>query len=426
MEMYDYKKQLPIKSITLKNGLNVIVAQKKNIPVVSINLGYKVGSVSEKRGRTGMAHLFEHLMFEGTSNLQKGEFDRLCSLAGGTNNAYTSYDHTAFTMTLPAHQLELGLWLEADRMQNFLVTEEALEIQKKVVIEEILQVVDNQPYGRWREIMSAQAFSAIHPYSWEVHGRREDVASVEMEDINAFHAKFYRPQNATLVICGNVDPDITFKLVEQHFGNIENEINNEKLKNVRGKSFKKVWAEFYDTVPSTAVFLSYHCPSFVDDTIFSSDIIANVMGGGKSSRLYNSLVYKKQIASFTGAFADKRRESSLITLYAVATEPETTANALADALYEEIFKLSTEGISTKEFDKAINKLTTQIGYEFQYSSSLADIISSQAMFWNMPERVYQLLDRYKSLTIADLKEFVKLHLSFNDCVRVDVIPKIHV
>lgn len=416
------KNTILIESGTLDNGLQVIISPIKKAPVVSINLGYKVGSKNEISGKTGLAHLFEHLMFEGTKNLHKGEFDRLCSMAGGVNNAYTTYDHTAYSMTVPAHQFELPLWLESDRMFNFDITEEALNNQKNVVAEEISQNVENQPYGQWREKLSKSAFSEGHPYSWQVYGSKDDVLSSDLNTIHEFFDLHYRPDNACLAICGDISPEKAYELVYKYFLSSKGVRHVKTQKNVNGLKFGSS-VQFSDTVPAPAVFLSFHIPSFLDDTVYCADLLANILGAGRSSRLYKSLVYDLQIASYCGAFADKRELSSLLTIYAFATTPDISPDKLIEQINSEIQKIRTELVSTNEFSKAINQLTTQIGYDLQYSASIADILTNQKLFWDDPFRIYTLLSKYESISLNDLKDFAIQYLNIDKAVRVDAIPK---
>ena len=205
---------------TLDNGLRAVVIPRPNAPVASVAVTYAVGSYAESPTNTGFAHLFEHLMFEGSENVAHGLFDKYCSEAGGENNAYTTFDKTSYYMSLPAHQLELGLWLEADRMAAFGINEEALEIQKNVVLEEINQNVENSPYGSYSRQLSRLAFAPEAGYSWEVYGNPEHIAGSTLADVRNFYRAFYRPDNACLVVCGAVEENAALALAERYFGAI--------------------------------------------------------------------------------------------------------------------------------------------------------------------------------------------------------------
>ena len=424
MPKLNIKNAIPLEKTTLNNGLEVVVATKNKVPVACINLAYKVGSKDERIGKTGLAHLFEHLMFEGSQNVPKGDFDKLCSMAGGTNNAYTTYDMTSYNMSLPSFQLELGLWLESDRMAGFAVTEEALETQKKVVVEEIKQTVDDQPYGKWREKLAETAFDAQCSYSWEVQGNKEHVAECELQDVKNIFSNYYQPNNACLVISGDIKPDYGFKMAEKYFGDIPNlerswERNIFKPEFLKGN--KKV--SFEDDIPMVAVFSAFHCDGFNNDDVFIADILANILGSGKSSRLYNSLVYEQQLASMAGTFVDKRENSSLITFYLIANSRNTGPEDLNESMNMEIRRILNEGVKENEFKKAINQLTTQLAHELQHSSGIADVVANQVLFWKDPERFYTLLSRYREITIEQINAYAAKILKPENCIRVDAIPK---
>ena len=415
---------MPIFRYKLENGLDVVIIPKNNMPIVSIHLAYRVGSKDEKPGKTGMAHLFEHLMFEGSRNVPKGDFDKFCSLAGGNNNAYTTNDLTAYTMTLPEHQLELGLWLESDRMMNLSLSQAALETQQKVVTEEIHQTVFDTPYGKWREKLSESAYNPNCSYSWEVHGKISDVESVGLADLNSFFGKFYQPGNACLVICGNVKPAEGLGLVEKYFAEIPGKKNGIS-RNVFSEGMKKYGctAGFNDTVPLAGVFKSFHCPGFLNDEILSGDILASIAGGSKSSRMYNSLVYQKQAASQVGAYVDKKEKTSLIVFYAIADNPDIDCNMLSDELDEALGSFLVNPVEQKELEKTINMLDTQIAHELQYSSGIADIAANQALFWDEPERIYSMLDKYRQVNIGDVNDFFREYIKPERSIRIDAIPE---
>lgn len=419
MNLRDY---IDFNYYVLENGLKVLMIDRKFFNSVSLNLSYKVGSRHEVPGKTGMAHLFEHLMFEGSKNLPKGDFDRYCTLAGGTNNAYTTFDMTAYTMTLPSNQIELGLWLESDRMLEFSVSDKSLETQKKVVIEEIRQTVYDQPYGRWRELLGTNAYSPQSPYSWEVHGTIEDVESVVLDDLREFFYNHYTPDNSCLTICGNFNHKSTMSLVKKYFSNINPSISS--FNKIPFSTFDKLGGKidsYSDAVPLNAVFRAFHLPGFLDDKIYIADIIANIAGGGRSSKLFTDLVENKQIASSIGAYVDRREETSLLIFYAIANNEQISVDQLDIALISNIMSFKESLISEYDVNKTINQLTTQAAYEIQFSSGLADIASSQVLFWNDPSRIYNLLDFYKKISENDLLRFSNEFLDDSKSLRIDVL-----
>lgn len=411
-----------MKKTKLANGLKVVLVHK-NIPTVSIALSYRVGSKNEIIGQRGFAHLFEHMMFEGSKNIPHGKFDEYCSIAGGTNNAYTTYDWTSYTMTVPAHQIELALWMESDRMFNFEVSQEALETQKNVVTEEIRQVVENYPYGKWRELLAANAYSDDSGYSWEVHGTIEDVQAADLDKANNFHQSYYRPDNAVLVLVGDVN-DKTLDLVRKYF---DKDIPAEygKLQRHSGKHeiFGNKKADFKDNVPHAGIFLNYHLSGFESDDVLKADLLANILGNGKSSRLFEGLVYEDQIASSVGAYVDKREDSSLMTLYALGSDKNIQTDDMNSLIKDEIKHLLLNGIESEELQKAKNQIISSISYEIQYSYGIADVVATNSLFFEDDSKLLQILEKYSSFTDKELLEFGESLFDFENAVRIDALPK---
>lgn len=416
------KESLKISQKKLGNGLTVVIAPNSKAPVVCITVSYKVGSKNETPDLKGFAHLFEHLMFEGSANIPKGAFDKYCTSAGGTNNAYTSYDQTTYYMVLPSHQLELGMWLESDRMLKFAVTPRALETQQKVVIEEISQTVENQPYGRWRVVQGETGYAAESSYSWEVYGSKERVAAATMQNVEKFYKQFYRPDNACLVITGDVEENYAFSLAEKYFG----EITTSDMAKPEAL-FKNEWRKsgqgtMPDAVPHNAVFLSFHIDGFLNDSIHTADVLATLLGEGRSARLYNALIYEQQIASSVGAFVDKREESSLFTVLAIAADENVSCETLFEGINSEFLKITNIEVSEEEIIKARNSLQTQLATELQTASGTADLLASQVLFWNDPERIHSIVKKYEKVLAEDVHAFAQMVFKNDNMVRTDVIP----
>lgn len=420
---FELNKYVKIIRYKLNNGLDIVLLNNPKAPIVSMNLSYKVGSKDEKPGRRGFAHLFEHLMFEGSKHIPKGEFDKICSTAGGTNNAYTSYDYTAYTMTIPSHQIELALWLESDRMYNSEISLQALETQQKVVVEEILQTIENQPYGRWREHLAESAYKPECSYSWEVHGSKKDVAESTLDDVEDFFKTFYKPDNACLVIAGDCNPDETMSLVEKYFKS--DVIKHEIKRNNFSESYKLKGAHkvTYDNVPLPAVFISFHLGDFKSEELYTADVLSYMTGIGKSSELYKNLVYNKQIASQVGAFVDKREHCSLLTFYAVASKPLVSADELSEEVYYELEKIKINNYDDQLLFKTRNLLTSQMANEIQYSHGLADMVGNFTLFRNKPEMIFDVLGKYDSVSTERIASLAKKYLNREESIRIDVLPK---
>ena len=420
MSHSDLRKTYKISKNTIDNGLEVYVIPKTNVPLVTVNLAYRVGSYDEYPDKSGMAHLFEHLMFEGTKAHPKGEFDLLCSVSGGTNNAYTIYDFTSYYMTLPANKLDLALYLESDRMKEFALSEETLANQKKVVTEEIMQTVEEQPYGKWRELLADIAYSKECGYRTEVHGLIDHVRNVTIDDCRDFFNCYYKPANAVLIVSGNVDPDEVFKKADKHFSHIKSDKRPDDKLFLPEYRFGNTSASFSENVPLNGVFLSFHFDGLNIDEGIQADILSNIAGVGRSSRLYSSLVYDRQIASQVGCYTDKRFRSSLFTLYAIVNKPTVNIETLNENLQDEISKLKKK-ITTKELAKAKAQLSTLVAYELQKTSGIADLALNSLLFNNDISKFFELPNKINSVTIEELKDFADRIFCTENEVRINAL-----
>lgn len=407
----------------LANGLHVVVAPNHKAPVVCVTVGYKVGSKDELPTKNGFAHLFEHLMFDGSTNVARGDYFKIAASAGGSPNAYTAYDQTVYHITVPSHQTELAMWLESDRMMQFGVQEIGLETQKRVVLEEMSQVVDNQPYAIWRTKQAEIAFSPECSHSWEIIGSREHIADATMDDVQDFFSMYYRPNNAVLTIAGDITPENAFALAEKYFGDIprgEKPIRRNVVTPEMRLGGRSVVVE--DAVPLPAVYMSFHTDGFMDNGAVRADILAGIIGEGRSSRFYKSLVYERQIASSAFAFADQRELSSFFTVSATAATPEITCDELSAALLAELMSVVENGITETEILKARNSLKTGISYPLQTATGVADTVTQQTLFWNDPHRVNTALSRFSAYSAQDIQEYAREIIRPDNMVRVDIIP----
>ncbi|MCU0425783.1 MAG: insulinase family protein [Candidatus Kapabacteria bacterium] len=409
---------------TLPNGLRTVIIPRPNAPVVSVAVTYNVGSYAEHPTNTGFAHLFEHLMFEGSENVAHGMFDKYCSEAGGENNAYTTFDKTTYYMSLPAHQLELGLWLEADRMAAFGVDEEALTVQKNVVLEEINQNVENSPYGTYSRVLSRTAFAPEAGYSWEVYGEPKHIAASTLDDVRGFFKTFYRPDNACLVVCGAVEPESALPLIEKHFGTIPQGENPVQAKPFHaayrlGKRHERV----EDTIPTDSLFCSYHFDGYTTQEVYLADVLCSVISDGMSSRLYKALAYEERSASDVNAYVDDRRHTSLFTIYAISNGAEYSCEALYGSMWKVLENVLKSGITDHELNKAKNRIKTRIARTVQRASGIADEAAHQALFFDDPARVFRLSDDYTSITADAVHAFAKKLFTRENEIRIDFVPK---
>lgn len=404
----------------LENGLELIICQKDNVPLFSMNLIYKVGSKNEVEGKTGIAHLSEHLMFEGTAKFPKGEFDKIITTAAGTNNAYTTYDWTSYTISMPSVNLETALELESDRLFNFNPSQEALDVQKSVVIEEIKQTIHNQPYGKWREKLSSIAFNPNCSYYWEIPGLIEDIEKFTLEDIMSFNLSNYNPINAKLILAGDLEIEATIKLVEKYFNHKR---INHKNETIFKSEFinKSGFTSFQDQVPLNASFLAIQLDGFDNVTQnLVAELFCNIAGLGRSSVLVNSLVYDRQVASQVGAFLDRREFASLLTFYIIASKPEQTNEEIFLKLKNELNTFIESGITEYQLQKAKNFVWSEMAMELEQNYALADTIGFYSTFYNSPEEIHNVKEKYENITLKDINEFIALKLNLDEVLRVDV------
>lgn len=407
--------------VTLDNGLRLVVCPDTTTPVANVTVMYRVGSHDEHRGKTGLAHLFEHLMFDNAAPDQDKMYDLYCTKAGGSNNAYTTFDYTCYHIDLPAHQLELGVWLESERMREFRITDHALQTQRSVVIEEINQNVFNQPYGIWRKAQQELCYDPASSYSWDVYGSADDVAGVTMNDAHSFFETFYAPSNAVLCISGNVSIERAVDLASKHFGTIPHRTPPQtRSQFASNQQFRGVHTSVGDNVPMAATYISVHLPGFLDNELLDAEVAATILGTGRSSVLYKSLVASSQLASSVGAFVDRRAHTSLLTMYAFAAHEDVTADQLADAIHSAIAGVS---IQESHLLAARNRLRTSHAAELQKAHGVADSVAWTTLFWNNPSYVNTVLASYNDVSLDSVRSILQLCSAPAECARLDVIPK---
>lgn len=404
----------------LANGLRVILCKDDNIPSVAVNLCYHVGSKNEDNDKRGYAHLFEHLMFEGSQNMGPGEYDSLSLMAGCENNAYTTEDKTNYYILAPSNQLEFALWLESDRMLEFSVTEESLEVQKGVVIEEKKQVFDNRPYGS----VSLEFPPLLYPntcYGWDTIGDDGDIQKATISDIKEFYEKYYVPNNAVLTIAGDIDEDKTLRLAEKYFGSIPAGSNGHKarFKDVPLKT--EIKKDILDEVQLPGIFGAYKLPKEHSREFYIFDIMTDILSTGDSSRLYNELVYQKQLVSDVGCWVEGRELSGILYYYAILMPGVKieTVNAEIDRIFNEV----KEGkITPRELEKIKNKVETRHTFRMQTNLSRADMLSHYEIFYGDAGLVNTNINNYMSVTLDDLKEAAIKYIDNSRRVVLSYLP----
>lgn len=406
---------------TLGNGLRVILHRDASTPIVCIDICYHVGSKNEMPGKTGFAHLFEHLMFDGSENVKRGDFDRYCERAGGYNNAYTNEDKTNYYMMLPANQLELGLWLESDRLHRLDITEFGLKTQREVVKEEKRQRVDNQPYGS-TDTKFAELCYSVHPYNHPVIGSMADISSATMEDVVGFHELYYRPNNAVLAIAGDIDLAAAKALVEKYFGGIPKGDAVPRVNLVEPPRAAPVRQIVEDDIPLPGVFLAFNTCAEKDPDSYAVDLLTDVLGSGESSRLYHTLVYERKIASQVAAYFDAREHPGLLVVYAIAS-PGVNPDTVENALKEELARLKEQKIGARELQKVKNRTEAGFYRSLQTVQNKADRLAHFAAFYGKPDMINTVVGKYLAVTVDDIQRAARQYLDFDRSVVLRYVPR---
>ena len=418
---------VPYSTFTLPNGLQVIVHEDHSVPVVAVNIWYHVGSGDERAGRTGFAHLFEHIMFMGSQHVPTGDFDKLLEAAGADNNGSTTEDRTNYYEDAPANALPLMLWLDSDRM-GFLVPEitaDKVDLQRGVVQNERRQSYENRPYGLAEENILQRLYPAAHPYHWPVIGSMADLSAATLEDVRTFFSTYYTPNNASLAIAGDVTAAEARRLAERYFGGIP-----------RGPAVTRptppvvalpadVVATIEDRVQLPRVYHAWHTVKGFAPDDAALDVLANVLSGGRSSRLYRRLVYELQIASDVVAFQDGSRLDGKFELWATA-RPGHTLDELQRVIDEVVRAVADSGPTAREVQRAQNTFEAQFLSRMERVGSFggkADQLNFYSYFVGTPDYFQRDLDRYLKVTPADVRRVARTYLTDAHRVVLNVVPQ---
>ena len=412
---------------TLANGLHVILHRDTSVPVVAINVWYHVGSANERPGRTGFAHLFEHLMFEGSAHVPEGAFDNWLEAAGGNNNGSTNPDRTNYVIDVPSNALELALFLESDRMAHLLepMTPARVDGQRDVVKNERRQSYENAPYGRAFLELGTLLYPKTHPYSWPVIGSMEDLTAASHEDVVAFFKTYYAPNNASLVIAGDLDLAATRRLVEKWFSEIP-----------RGPAVPPIVPpaavldgvkthSMTDRVQLPRLYLAWHTPALYAPGDAAMDIAASLLATGKNSRLYRRLVYDLQIAQDVNAFQQSQALGSVFLIVATARPGQTLAR-LKEVIDEELEALRSTPATERELARARNQIEANFFRQMERVggfSGKADQLNAYYTRTGMPDYFAEDLGRYRTLSAADITSAVAHYLPAGRRVELSVVPE---
>jgi zinc protease len=397
--------KMDFETFVLPNGLTVILHVDRGSPLVVVNLWYHVGSKDEEPGRTGFAHLFEHLMFMGSKNAPYPSFDAIMESWGGHNNGTTSNDRTNYYEVGPRNLLETFLWLEADRLATLpeVITEEELEKQRKVVLNERRQSYENRPYGRTELRIPEIMYAAEHPYHWPTIGSHADLEAASVQDVRRFFERFYRPSNASLTIAGDFEPEEARRLVERYFGwqaKRDRPLPPAPAKPVLAADHDETMT---DRVQLTRLRLAWHSPALFTAGDADLDLAAHVLGGGKSSRLYRSLVFEKRITQDVFAYQGSQTLGSLFQVGATA-KPGQDVPAIQRAIDDELARLAGEGPTAAEVDRARNTHLADFYKSLDHLQTRADLLNHYQYLLGTPGGVERDVARYEAATPASVRD----------------------
>lgn len=415
---------LDLRAHTLDNGLRVILQRDERLPLVAVNLWYHVGSKNERPGRTGFAHLFEHMLFQGSEHVDTNGHFQHVQQVGGMCNGSTWYDRTNYYETLPAHHLDLGLWLESDRMGFLLpaMTQEKLDKQREVVMNERRQRIDNQPYGSASETLFSLLYPEGHPYHWPVIGYMEDIAAATLDDVSQFFRTYYAPNNAVLTLAGAFDPDHALERVEHWFGGIPRGPEVPAVEYATAPLGGEQRAEVPDDVTLPRVYIAYRTPTVGEPLWYAADVLSHLLATGKASCLYEEMVYDRQIAQDVGAYTYPTELSG--TLYLAATaRPGVDPREVEEALTEGVERCATELMGDDRLERARNRMLHQIFVQTQKLDGVADLLSEMTTLFDDPERLITEPQRYRDTTAEDLRDFAGEWCQRSERAVVTVIPE---
>lgn len=420
--------QIPIETYRLSNGLQVTLSRDNTAPIVAVNLWYHVGSANERAGRTGFAHLFEHMLFQGSEHVGANEHFELVQRAGGTLNGSTWLERTNYFETVPSNQLELALWLEADRMGALLpaMTQAKLDTQRDVVKNERRWSVDNQPYGTWWEKLPALAFPQSHPFHHSLIGSMEDLSEASLEDVEQFFRTFYTPDNAVLSIAGDFDSLQARELIDKYFGSIPRGAGKPPLENMEvlarfGETLRLV---VEDDVSLPRLYLAFRSPVFGSDGYYAASVAGAVLGMRQGSRLYRSLVRERQIAADATAFTFDLAKGSDLLVVDVTARPETSAEKLEAEVEREIDALVENGVTTEEIERAVALIQTDIVTALQSASERADRLSMFATLLGDPALLNEQAARYSEVTAEQVNAFARDRLGSDNRAKLLYVPRV--
>lgn len=414
--------QIKFEEYDLPNGLHVILHQDNSAPVVTTGVMYHVGSKDEVKGRSGFAHFFEHLLFEGTPNIKRGEWFKIVSSNGGQNNANTTSDRTYYYETFPSNNEQLGLWMEAERMRHAVINQIGVDTQREVVKEEKRMRYDNQPYGNLLPAILNNVFTN-HPYHTPTIGSMEDLNAAKLDEFLDFYKKHYIPNNATLVVAGNIKPEQTKKWIEEYYGSIP-----------KGNLAKKTFAQDEpitqekevtvtdSNIQMPAYLFAYRTPSNKDKEGYALEMLSSYLSNGKSSVLYKKLIDKEKKALAVQAVNLGMEEASVFAFFAIPMG-STTKETLKSDIDAEVKKIQTDLISEEDYQKLQNQFENQFVNSNSSIQGIAASLATNHVLMGDTNLINKEIDIYRSITREDLRNAAKKYLNNNQRVIINYIPE---
>ena len=415
---------VPNTRFVLPNGLTVILHEDHTVPAATVNVWYHVGSGREKPNRTGFAHLFEHIMFEGSGNVPEGKFDEWLEAAGGDNNGSTTTNRTNYYENIPSNAVELALFLESDRMGYLLTAMSPAKVdgQRDVVKNERRQRMENQPYGMVSVIQSENMYPPDHPYHWPTIGYMPDLTAASYDDVVDFFKKYYVPNNASLCVAGDINPAMIKALVEKWFTEIPSGAPVPRMNVPTPTLAEEKRLVYEDNVQLPRLYIAWHSPAIYTAADAQLDVLADILAGGKNSRLYKRLVYDLQIAQDVSAFQASESLSSTFEIVATARTGHTLAE-LERVIQEEVNKIRTTAPEQREVQRAVNQFEASFLNRIERIGGKADQLNGYYFYTGNPDYFNDDLRRYKTLTATDVKSVAETFLKDNARLVLSVVPK---
>ena len=406
----------------LANGLHVILHQDNTAPIVTTSVMYHVGAKDEQPDRTGFAHFFEHLLFEGTKNIENGAWFSIVTENGGTNNANTTDDRTYYYEVFPSNNLELGLWLESERMLHPIIEQDGVDTQNEVVKEEKRLRVDNQPYGKFLENVKKHLF-VKHPYRWTTIGEMEHLDAATLDEFLAFNKKFYVPNNAVLVVAGDIDIDKTKKMVKEYFGPIPRGKEIERVSIKEDPIKEELKAEAFDSnIQIPAIITAYRTPSFKSRESRVLDMISTYLSNGPSSKLYKRLVDEKKMALQSGAINIAQEDYGMYVIFGLP-QGEFKLTDLITEMDDEISILKEKLISERDYQKLLNKFENGFVSSNASVEGIANSLARYYMLYGDTNLINNEIEIYRSITREEIRQVANKYLNTNQRLVLEYLPE---